>query len=160
MQFKKRILVQFRQVRKINSKITGEFNQNITGVRVVKALGREEANLAEFSALTDQMYRASYRAAWLSALFLPAVQLISAFAVGGIVLYGGLSATVGGMTIGAIQAFVSYVTFMMWPVQDSGARLLRDAERHRFGRAHFLVGRCAAGGGGPGRRVRSRHHCR
>ncbi len=128
VQFKKRILVQFRQVRKINSKITGEFNQNITGVRVVKALGREEANLAEFSALTDQMYRASYRAAWLSALFLPAVQLISAFAVGGIVLYGGLSATVGGMTIGplaigsmsigAIQAFISYVTFMMWPVQD------------------------------------------
>ena len=42
VQFKKRILVQFRVVRKINSKITGEYNQNITGVRVVKALGREE----------------------------------------------------------------------------------------------------------------------
>ena len=49
VQFKKRILVQFRLVRKINSKITGEYNQNITGVRVVKALGREEANLGEFS---------------------------------------------------------------------------------------------------------------
>ncbi len=118
VQFKKRILAQFRQVRKINSKITGEFNQNITGVRVVKALGREDANLREFSGLTGEMYRAAYRAAWLSALFLPVVQLISAFAVGAIVLYGGLSATVGGMTIGAIQAFVGYVTFMMWPVQD------------------------------------------
>ncbi len=118
VQFKKRILAQFRQVRKINSKITGEFNQNITGVRVVKALGREDENLREFSVLTGQMYRAAYRAAWLSALFLPAVQLISAFAVGAVVLYSGLSATVGGMTIGAVQAFVSYITFMMWPVQD------------------------------------------
>ncbi len=118
VQFKKRILAQFRQVRKINSKITGEFNQNITGVRVVKALGREDANLREFSQLTDEMYRAAYRAAWLSALFLPAVQLISAFAVGAVVLYGGLGTTMGGMTIGAIQAFVGYITFMMWPVQD------------------------------------------
>jgi len=123
VQFKKRILVQFRLVRKINSRITGEYNQNITGVRVVKALGREEANLREFAQITDEMYRAAYRAAWLSALFLPIVQLISAFAVGAIVLYGGLNASltlpgVGGMTIGAIQAFMGYVTFMMWPIQD------------------------------------------
>ena len=45
-QFKKKILVEYRQVRKINSKITGAYNENITGVRVVKALCREEENLA------------------------------------------------------------------------------------------------------------------
>ncbi|MGD9148403.1 MAG: ABC transporter ATP-binding protein [Anaerolineae bacterium] len=117
-QFKKRILVEFRQVRKMNSKITGAYNENINGVRVVKALCREEENLAEFGELTSDMYRASYRAAWLSALFLPVVQFISAVAVGSIVWYGGLQATVGAMTIGGIQAFVSYITFMMWPVQD------------------------------------------
>jgi ATP-binding cassette subfamily B protein len=64
------------------------------------------------------MYKASYRAAWLSALFLPSVQLIAAFALGSIVWYGGFQATVGMITIGGIQAFVSYVTFMMWPIQD------------------------------------------
>jgi len=116
--FKTRILRQFRLVRKLNSKITGEFNQNITGVRVVKGLGREDANLRDFNHLTGDMYNASYRAAWLSALFLPAVQIIAALAVGTIVLYAGLSAEVGGMTVGALQAFVSYVTFMMWPIQD------------------------------------------
>ncbi|OQA40730.1 MAG: putative ABC transporter ATP-binding protein [Chloroflexi bacterium ADurb.Bin325] len=116
--FKTRILRQFRLVRKLNSKITGEYNQNITGVRVVKGLGREDANLREFNHLTDDMYNASYRAAWLSALFLPVVQIIAALAVGTIVLYAGLNAEVGGMTVGALQAFVSYVTFMMWPVQD------------------------------------------
>lgn len=116
--FKKRIIVQYRKVRKINSKITGAYNENIQGVRVVKALGREAENLREFGQLTGEMYRAGYRAAWLSALFLPVVQIISAFAVGSVVWYGGLQTEIGGITIGGIQAFVSYITFMMWPIQD------------------------------------------
>jgi ATP-binding cassette subfamily B protein len=118
VRFKKAILVEFRNVRKLNSQITGSYNENITGVRVVKALCREEENLAEFSRLTGAMYRSSYRAAWLSALFLPAVQMISALALGSIVWYGGIQADAGGMTIGGIQAFVGYITLMLWPIQD------------------------------------------
>lgn len=118
IQFRKRILTQFRNVRKLNSKITGAYNENITGVRVIKALGREAGNLEEFGYITRDMYKASYRAAWLSALFLPTVQIISSFALGAIVWYGGLQADYGIITIGGIQAFVSYVTFMMWPIQD------------------------------------------
>ena len=118
VQFRKRILVQFRNSRKANSKITGAYNENITGVRVVKALGREDGNLDEFQELTGAMYKASYRAAWLSALFLPTVQIVSAVALGLIIWYGGLEVEVGLMTIGGIQAFVSYLTFMMWPIQD------------------------------------------
>ena len=118
IQFRKRILSQFRQVRKFNSKITGAYNENITGVRVVKALGREQENMREFGELSGSMYQASYRAAWLSALFLPTVQIIAAMALGAILWYGGIQARVGAMTIGGIQAFVSYITFMMWPIQD------------------------------------------
>ncbi|MFW5709036.1 MAG: ABC transporter ATP-binding protein [Chloroflexota bacterium] len=115
--FKQRILVEYRVSRKYNSKITGTFNENITGVRIVKANRREHANLMEFNELTHGMYRSSFRAAWLSALFLPVVQIISAVAVAIVVWYGGLQ--VGeAITIGGIQAFVSYITFMMWPVQD------------------------------------------
>ena len=117
-QFKKRILTEYRDVRKINSKITGAYDESITGVKVTKALGREEKNLEEFQVLTGDMYRAGYRAAWLSALFLPAVQLISAFAIGAVVWYGGLEATTGSITIGGIQAFFSYITFMLWPIQE------------------------------------------
>lgn len=116
--FQKKIIVEFRKVRKINSKITGTYNENITGVRVVKAFGREARNMDEFGDLTGEMYRAGYRAAWLSALFLPIVQMISAIALGSIVWYGGLQASVGGMTIGGIQAFVSYIVFMIWPIQE------------------------------------------
>jgi len=118
VEFRKKILVEFRASRRANSKITGAYNENISGVRVVKALGREADNLVEFQDLTDDMYRASYRAAWLSALFLPTVQVISAVALGSIIWFGGLQAQVGLMTIGGIHAFVSYLTFMMWPVQD------------------------------------------
>jgi ATP-binding cassette subfamily B protein len=116
--FKQKIIVEYRTVRKINSKITGTYNENITGVRVVKALRREDRNLSEFSELTGNMYQAAYRAAWYSALFLPAVQIISALALGSIVVYSGLSAQIGGMTIGGIQAFIAYITFMLWPIQD------------------------------------------
>jgi ATP-binding cassette subfamily B protein len=118
IQFRKRILVEFRNSRRANSKITGAYNENIQGVRVVKALQREDENLKEFQVLTDTMYRASYRAAWLSALFLPTVQIIAAVALGVIVWYSGDQIMVGAMTIGGINAFVSYLTFMMWPVQD------------------------------------------
>ena len=116
--FQKKIIREYREVRKINSKITGAHNENITGVRVVKSLGREEANLGEFSKLTGEMFRAGYRAAWLSALFLPVVQLITAVALGTIIWYGGLQTQFGEMTIGGISAFVSYITFMLFPIQE------------------------------------------
>jgi ATP-binding cassette subfamily B protein len=127
-EFRKHILAEYRRVRKMNSKIVGAYNENITGVRVIKALGREQTNLNEFKGLTDSMYRSSYRAAWLSALFLPTVQIVSALAVGAVVWYGGYQATIGGMTIGGIQAFVSYITFMMWPIQDI-ARVFSDIQQ-------------------------------
>jgi ATP-binding cassette, subfamily B, bacterial len=116
--FRKRILREYRDVRKNNSRITGAYNETITGVRVIKALGREEENREEFGGITDRMYQSSYRAAWWSALFLPVVQIISSMAIAATVWYGGVVGAAGGMTIGAIQAFVSYITFMMWPVQD------------------------------------------
>jgi ATP-binding cassette subfamily B protein len=117
-QFQKKIIKEYRGVRKVNSKITASFNENITGVRVVKALRREKKNLEEFSDLSGEMYKSAFRAAWLSALFLPVVQLISALALGIIVWYGGFQLELGVLTIGGIQAFISYITFMLWPVQD------------------------------------------
>ena len=116
--FKKHILVQFRRVRKMNSKLTGVYNENITGVRVVKALTREEKNLEEFDGMATNLYRAAYRAAVLSSLFLPTVQLVGAIALGAIVTYGGWQIQVGTMTIGGLQAFISYLTFMLFPIQE------------------------------------------
>ena len=118
VQFRKRILVEYRVTRRTNSKITGAFNENFQGVRVVKALLREDENTKEFQVLTSSMYKAAYRAAWLSALFLPSVQIIAAVAMGLIIGFGGMQINTGFMTLGGIMAFVSYLTFMMWPIQD------------------------------------------
>jgi ATP-binding cassette subfamily B protein len=125
--FRRLILKEYRASRKANSKITGAFNENVTGVRVTKALGREDGNLEDFKGLTQEMYRASYRAAWLSALFLPSVQMLSAFILSAIVWYGGVQSLAGLITLGGIQAFISYVSFMLWPVQDL-ARIYADMQ--------------------------------
>ncbi len=117
-EFKKHILVQFRKVRQLNSKLTGVYNENITGVRVVKALTREQKNLDEFDGMATGLYRSAYRAAVLASLFLPVVQLISAVALGTIVWYGGLQIETGFLTIGGLQAFISYLTFMLFPIQE------------------------------------------
>ena len=117
--FKTRILSEYRRVRKLNSELTGAYSENISGVRVVKALVREKRNLDEFSEKSSNLYRAAYRAAWLSALFLPLVQLVGSLGVAAVVWYGGLQAQIdGAITIGGIQAFLSYITFMLWPIQD------------------------------------------
>lgn len=116
--FRVEILKYYRKSRKMNSRIIGAFNEGITGVRVIKALSREDSNLEEFAELTDEMYKASFKAAWLSALFLPIVQIISAIGLGIVLWQSGMQFQVGGMTIGGIQAFVSYITFIMWPIQD------------------------------------------
>src|SRR5450759_1533532 len=73
------------------------------------------------------MYKSSYRAAWLSALFLPTVQIISATALGAVLWIGGNQVHLGWITIGGIQAFLSYITFMMWPIQDL-ARIYADMQ--------------------------------
>ncbi len=126
--FKLRILKQYREVRKLNSEITGAFNENITGVRVVKALVREEENLQEFDDTAAAMYQASYRAAWLSALFLPVVQIVGALGTGMVIWYGGLQIQTANLTIGGIQAFLSYLTFILWPIQDM-ARVYAEMQR-------------------------------
>jgi len=119
--FKERILVHYRESRRFNSEITGDYNEMITGVRVIKGLNREKTSLSEFGKLTRGMYDSSYQAAWYSALFLPSIQITASLVVGGIIFFGGLQIQSGlgmGLTIGGLNAFIGYITFMLWPVQD------------------------------------------
>jgi len=116
--FQRKILIQFRKVRKCNSRLTTFFNETITGHKVVKAFCREKENNREFGKVTGEMYKSSYRAAWLSAVFLPAIQLTSTFTIAAIIWLGGWQLSTLKISIGGIQAFISYVTFMIWPVRE------------------------------------------
>ena len=116
--FRKRIFYHYRRSRKANSKMTAALNENITGVRVVKALRREDRNLSDFKVLSTAMFDSSFRAAFLSALFLPTIQTISAISLGLILWRGGIMVSQSAISIGSLQAFISYIMMILWPIQD------------------------------------------
>ncbi len=121
--FRVKIYHHYRLSRKANSKMTAALNENITGVRVVKALRREDRNLADFKVLSHNMYSNSYRAAFLSAIFLPTIQTISALSLAVVMWRGGgmminNPPVLGNLTVGGLQAFISYIMMILWPVQD------------------------------------------
>ena len=75
--FQKRILKANREVRRQNSRMTGAYNEGITGARTSKTLCIEEQNSRSFAAITEKMHSASIRAALLNALFVPVVVFCS-----------------------------------------------------------------------------------
>ncbi len=116
--FRMKIVREYRKVRSINSEITHAYTENIGGIRVVKSCTAEERNHAAFMGITARMHDASFRAGWLSAIFLPVVQLVTSIGVAAILLVGGSSHVTGDITLGDLRAFIGYITFMLWPVQD------------------------------------------
>src|SRR5690606_27275037 len=68
--------------------------------------------------LSTDMFNSSYRAAFLSALFLPTIQTISAISLGLVLWRGGLLVENTSITVGGLQAFISYIMMILWPIQD------------------------------------------
>lgn len=122
MYFQKRILKSYREVRKINSKITGAFNEGIMGAKTTKTLVREEANREEFVSLTHTMKKSSIHAALMSALLFPIVMSLGSITVafalwqGGNGVIGASSALGLGITIGTLTAFVNYASNIFEPI--------------------------------------------
>ncbi len=116
--FQKRILSSYRTVRKTNSKITGAFNEGITGAKTTKTLVREQANLTEFEGLTDTMFKSSVLAAVQSATYLPLVLLLGAIGSALAVWFGGSGVIHETITYGTLVAFISYATRFFEPVQE------------------------------------------
>lgn len=121
--FQKRILSSYREVRKINSKITGAFNEGIMGAQTTKTLVREQANAAEFSELTTAMRKSSVKAALTSATFLPIVVSLGGFATALVLYRGGYQVfALGTTSIGTLTAFMSYATQIFEPITNIARR--------------------------------------
>jgi len=116
--FQRKILREFRLVRKINSKITGAFNEGIIGARTSKTLVIEEDNCDEFSGLTGKMARSSIKAAIYSSLFLPSVLVLSSIGTGLALWQGGEAVIQGAITYGTLVAFISYTVQFFEPVRE------------------------------------------
>lgn len=113
-----------REARKLNSRITGAFNEGILGAVTTKTLVREEANANEFNELTGSMKRASVKSALVSASFFPIVMSLGAIGTAFALTLGGdavlhpQTAFVGALTAGTLVAFVTYCTQLFDPIQQ------------------------------------------
>jgi ATP-binding cassette, subfamily B, bacterial len=119
--FQRRILKAHREVRKTNSRITGAFNEGITGARTTKTLVREDLNFKEFSALTGKMRNSAIRAAMMSALFTPLVMSFGAISTGLVLWAGGWSVEIGGLTLGELTFFLTLTSWFFEPIRAATA---------------------------------------
>ncbi len=116
--FQKQILRSYRNVRRINSKITGAFSEGIMGATTTKILSREEENLKEFQSLTSGLRASSIRAATFSALYLPIVLMLGSIGTSLTLWAGGNGVIAGTITYGVLVAFVSYTIQFFEPVRE------------------------------------------
>lgn len=121
--FQNRILHWNRRVRKINSKITGAFNEGIMGAKTSKTLVIEEQNNRQFQDLTQQMRHSGVRAARLSAVYIPLVLFVSSIATAVVLARGGLLAVEGLMQLGTLSAFTAYAVSLFEPIQQLARNL-------------------------------------
>lgn len=116
--FEKKMLVSYRNVRKINSKITGLFNDGIVGAKTTKTLVREELNIEEFQEVTKDMKKTSIRAATLSAGYLPMTLFISAVGTVLTLLLGSNFLIDGALTYGTLVLFITYARQFFDPILE------------------------------------------
>jgi ATP-binding cassette subfamily B protein len=105
-------------VRRVNSKITGSFNEGIIGATTTKILSREDRNLEEFQTLTSGLRASSIRAATFSALFLPIVLVLGSIGTSLTLWVGGDGVVAGTISYGVFVAFVSYTVQFFEPVRE------------------------------------------
>ena len=116
--FQRKLLFFNRQIREINSKITGNYNEGITGERTVKILAAEEKMIRDFEKDTLDMRRTSIREAHFSALFISTVTMMSSFVLALVLWKGGQLTRENLMRIGTLSVFMSYALEMLDPIQN------------------------------------------
>lgn len=116
--FQKKILELYRRVRKINSRITGAFNEGIMGAKTTKTLIREEKNLEEFKSVTGEMYTSSVKVAVVSSIFLPVVMTLGSIGTGLALWFGGQRAMINILSLGTLVAFISYTVQFFEPIRE------------------------------------------
>ena len=109
----------FMRIRRAIAMVNGEYNQNITGVRVVESLNRQDLNLQHFDTLNQEHLDANMQASRFSGALLPVVELLIGIGMGfGIVLVGGIMALDGGLEWGVLVAFALWIQRFFEPVRQ------------------------------------------
>ncbi len=114
------VLEYSRTSRKLNSELTASFSEHINGVKVIKSTGQEQEAFTGFKGLSGKMRRASYKAGFFTAMYIPIVLLIGSLAAALVVFFGGQMAIAvpAGITIGVLAASFDYAMKIFLPIMD------------------------------------------
>ena len=115
--FQKRMVWYQRRVREQNSRITGAFNEGITGAKTTKTLVIEDKVEREFDALTGDMRRLSVKSMHYRATFMSTTAFAASLALAVVLWRGGMVTSQGIMLVGTLSTFMNYARGMMDPVQ-------------------------------------------
>ena len=112
--FQRRMILVNRQVREINSRITGNFNEGITGAKTIKSLVIEDKIGEDFRKETSAIRKKSVESARLRGLFAATTSFASSLAIAIVLWRGGYIAR---SEIGTFSMFISFAQGLMEPVR-------------------------------------------
>ena len=109
----------FMRIRRAIAMVNGEYNQNITGVRVVQSLNRQDENMAHFRTLNQEYLDANLEAARYSGMLQPMVELLIGLGIGiGVVLFGGYLLRMDALEVGTLVAFAFWIQRFFEPIRQ------------------------------------------
>ncbi len=115
--FQKRLVIFNRRIRELNSTITSDFNEGITGARSIKTLRIEEVMESDFKKDTNAMRNESIRTSRYNASFVSLLTLMSSVALAIVLWQGGMLTQNGLMLLGSLSVFMTYALNMIEPLQ-------------------------------------------
>ena len=108
----------FRRTRAAISMVNATLQENISGMRVIQSLVREERNRAEFDELNSYNRDTNLEASRIAALVLPLVEVVAAAAIALTIIYGGILVSQGALKVGMLVAFTLYINRFFDPIRD------------------------------------------
>ena len=115
--FQLKLVTLNHKIREVNSRITANFNEGITGAKTTKTLVIEEKMEKNFERTTEEMELRSVHATHYKAMFASLISFASSAALALVLWQGGHITMNGVMEIGTLSVFMSYALGMMEPIQ-------------------------------------------
>ncbi len=116
MLFGKRIHDRFEVIQKMFSDISSRVQENLSGVRVIRAYAQENAELHKFELLNQDYVAQNIRLARLSALFMPLLQALISLSFLMVLLAGGYQLLEHRISLGSFVMFNTYMGMLVWPM--------------------------------------------
>ncbi len=108
----------YRLTREKIAAITGYLQETLSGIRVVRAFGQEQAHIKQFRALNDENRDANMTTVNLNAAYFPGVEFLSAIVTVEILVIGGIEAINGHTSTGVVFAFIAALNNFFDPIQN------------------------------------------